>query len=324
MQPKTTAKDFFVYLSSFVTLYVSSISLITLLFNIINKAFPDNLSSYYYYGGDFYSAGMRAAIACLVIVFPLYLIVASYLNRYLRAHPEKKELSVRKWLTYLTLFVTGVAVVTDLIFLVNTFLGGEITSRFVLKVVSVLVVSGAVFAYYLYDLKKDFTPEMPNRAKLIVSLACLFVFGTLIGGLIYVGSPMTARKVRFDETRISDLSNIQWQIINYWQQKGTLPNQITDIQDSISGYMVPRDPEGREYSYTKTGQMSFKLCATFNLESNTADTNSMPYRAYGTMPAANDTWKHSAGNVCFDRTIDPQLYPVYNKANVGTPVIQNL
>ena len=108
---KTTPKDFFLYFASFVTLYVSAISLVNLLWNIVNKVFPDNLNDGYYY--DYYSAGMRLSIASLIVVFPIYLFLASYLNKYLLATPEKRDLAVRKWLTYLTLFVTGAAVVSD-------------------------------------------------------------------------------------------------------------------------------------------------------------------------------------------------------------------
>lgn len=310
MQPKTTAKDFFVYLAGFITLYVSTISLISLLFEIINKAFPDAVNYGYYYSGDLYTSGMRMAIASLLIVFPIYLLIASYLNKYLRQNPDKKDLSVRKWLTYLTLFITGVAVVVDLIVLVNTFLGGEITTRFVLKVLAVIVVASAVFAYYLYDLRKSFDANMPQRTTLIVTLASVFVFGTLIGGLIYIGSPMKARNLKFDNMRTEDLSSIQWQIINYWQQKGVVPQTLNDVEDPISGYYSSTDPvTGDEYVYQKTGPLSFKLCATFALPSEDRD-DSMPVRSYGTMPAKNDTWEHGAGQVCFDRTIDPELYPV--------------
>ena len=136
MQPKTTAKDFFVYLAGFVTLYVSAISLISLLFMIINKAFPDALESGYYYSGDMYTSGMRMAIAALIIVFPIYLVIASYVNKYLRQNPDKKDLSVRKWLTYLALFVTGAAVIVDLVILVNTF---PLEREFVLEFAKVVV-----------------------------------------------------------------------------------------------------------------------------------------------------------------------------------------
>jgi hypothetical protein len=314
MQPKTTAKDFFFYLAGFATLYVSAISLLSLLFAIVNKAFPDALNSAYYYGSyDPYSAGMRMAIASLIIVFPLYLVVASYLNRYLRANPEKKDIGVRKWLTYLTLFLTGIAVVTDLVVLVNTFLGGEITTRFILKVLAVLVVSGAVFWYYLYDLKKSFTPDMPNRAKLIVALASVFVLASLITGFVLLGSPMKARAQKFDERRISDLSSIQWQVINYWQQKGQVPASLSDLKDPISGYVVPVDPEtGEEYGYEKSPQnLSFKICAEFSLP--TDERSRVPATTYPMRVGENENWKHGKGRQCFDRAIDQDLYPVRDR-----------
>lgn len=313
MQPKTTAKDFFFYLAGFATLYVSAISLISLLFAVVNKAFPDSLNNYYYYGSDPYSGGLRLAIASLIIVFPLYLIIATHLNKYLRANPEKKDVAVRKWLTYLTLFVTGVAVAVDLIVLVNTFLGGEITVRFVLKVLAVILVAGAVFWYYLYDLKKSFAPDMPARSKLLVSIASGAVLLSLVLGFALLGSPMKARAERFDERRINDLSSMQWQIINYWQQKGTLPASIDDLVDPISGYSIPRDPEtGEVYGYKALSDLSFQVCADFSLASQ--DRESQPRdvtRSY--MMPDGENWKHGAGEHCFDRDIDQDLYPVREK-----------
>ncbi|HVU06234.1 MAG TPA: DUF5671 domain-containing protein [Thermodesulfobacteriota bacterium] len=317
MPNKTTAKDFFIYLASFAGLYVSVVSLVSLLFAIINRAFPDMLNSYYY-ATDFYSGPIRAAIACLLIVFPLYLVIASYIDKYVRANPEKKDIAVRKWLTYLTLFITGVAVVIDLVVLVNTFLGGEITSRFIWKIVSVLVVSGAVFSYYFYDLKKTFAADAPKKTLLIISLASLLVFGSLVTGFVLVGSPMQARAARFDERRVNDLTSIQWQIVNYWQQKGALPTDIASLNDPISSFMVPVDPEtGTAYGYQKTGAVSFKVCADFNLKSGAASINK--YAAdYGMSAAASgsNNWAHGMGTACFDRNIDPDLYPVRAKGAI--------
>jgi hypothetical protein len=316
MQPKTTAKDFFLYLSSFAALYASAISLISLLFAIVNKAFPDNLN-YYYFGYDPYSGGMRLAIATLIIIFPVYLYVASYLNRYLRANPDKKDIAVRKWLTYLTLFVTSITLISDLVILVNTFLGGEITTRFVLKALVVLVVAGSVLWYYLYDLKKSFAPDMPNRSRLLVTIASVAVLASLVGGFCLLGSPMTARARKFDERRINDLSSIQsYLIYSYWQQKGSIPESLDALKDPISGFLLPTDPEtGAAYAYKKTGALSFELCADFKLATPEdrlrEGSSTMRPMMYGT--PENENWKHGAGTTCFKRTIDPDLYPVFEK-----------
>jgi hypothetical protein len=314
INPKTTPKDFFLYFAGFVTLYVSAISLVNLLFNIVNKVFPDALNQGYY-PTDYYSTGLRLSIASLIIIFPIYLYLASHLNRYLTLNPEKRDLPIRKWLTYLTLFVTGVAVAIDLVALVNTFLSGEITSRFVLKVLAVFIVAGAVFAYYIYDLRKNFAPSMPSKTKLLVTVASIAVLASLVGGFALIGSPMKARALRFDDRRVNDLQSIQWQIINYWQQKGQVPDTLEKLKDPISSFYYPKDPEtGMPYDYQPISDLGFRLCANFNLasvEGSTAKNGSVTRpMGYG---ITDENWTHEAGRTCFDRTIDLDLYPIRPK-----------
>ncbi len=312
--PKTTPKDFFAYLSVFAMLYVSTISLISLLFEVADRLFPDQITNGYYY--DYYSGGLRLAIASLIIVFPAYLALATYLHRHLVAHPERRDVAARKWLTYLTLFVTGAAVVIDLVVLINTFLGGEITSRFISKVFIVLLVAGGVFVYYLYDLRKTFAPDMTQRTKPILIGASVVVLASLVGGFLILGSPMKMRDLRFDDQRLSDLQSIQWQIVNYWQQKGAIPADLSALEDPISSFYTPTDPKtGEAYRYEKTGARSFSLCATFALPSRT-DRYGRGLESPRMGSGPNEGWQHEAGERCFERTIDADLYPVYPKGGV--------
>ena len=301
---KTTPKDFFLYVAGMITLYVSAGSLLALLFGIINAVFADPLSSFYEYG---YSSGTRFAIASLCIIFPLYVFISWILRKDVVAHPEKKELWVRRWLTYLNLFVAGSIVAGDLITLLNTFLGGEITTRFALKVLSVLVVAGIVFAYYLYDLRRS-GEEKKGVSQALVIGSSLLVLASIVVGFMVMGSPMTARMKKFDSVRISDLQTIQWQVINFYQAKGTLPASIDDLKDPISSVYISSDPETKEaYVFEKTGPLSFKLCATFSRDaSNDAMGESSPYYDF----RSENNWKHTAGKNCFDRTIDSDMYPV--------------
>ena len=205
---RTSPKDFFLHLGVVVALYVSAISLLNLLFQTINYAFPDALAGY----GDPYSYGIRLAVATLIIIFPLYLLLSWFLANGYESEPAKRELPIRKWLLYLTLFVAGVAVIVDLVVLVQTFLSGEITSRFALKVLSVIVVAGGIFGYYLYDLRRE-DGALGGRGKLFASVAGLLVLASLVGGFAIMGSPMTARAKRFDDRKVSDLQSIKWQIV---------------------------------------------------------------------------------------------------------------
>jgi uncharacterized membrane protein len=62
---------------------------------------------------------------------------------------------VRKWLTYLTLLLAAGVIVGDGITLVFNLLSGELTTRFVLKVLVVAVVAGAAFGYFTWSMRGD-------------------------------------------------------------------------------------------------------------------------------------------------------------------------
>ena len=314
---KTTPKDFFVFIGLMAALYSIPVSLINLLFEIINASFPDPLSFNY----DNFSSGMRWSIASLIIVFPVYISLSRFINKDLVANFLKKNLGVRKWLTYLTLFIAGVTIITDLILLINTFLGGEITARFAFKILAVLIVAGTVFAYYLYDLKRD-AGQKSSKIKLLAWAVSFAVLASIVGGFFIMGSPFTLRMKRFDERRVSDLQNIQYQIVNFYQRKGSLPNNLDELKDPIAGFNIPIDPEsGASYSYEKvsdlpTGQagLSFKLCADFSLGSDTQIDSKGATRPtpifLGDNFSINENWQHEKGAVCFDRKIDKDLYPI--------------
>lgn len=150
---KTSPKDFFMHLLSIVTLYGSAISFGTLLFQFINRWFPDPLQMQDYYYTVSASA-IRNALSVLIIFFPVYLWVAWTIHKEYFDYAEKRGLRVRKWLTHFTLFAAAVIVMGDLVVLVRHLLEGDLTIRFILKVLTVLVIASAVFGFYLWELKK--------------------------------------------------------------------------------------------------------------------------------------------------------------------------
>lgn len=318
---KMTPKDFFLNFGVVITLYTSVIAFLSLLFEIINRVFPDALNQGYYSYG-YYSSGIRFAIASLVIMLPLCIIISIFNNREALVVPEKKKLAIRRWLSYVTLFLTSLAMAIDLITLINTFLGGEITARFTWKVFAVFLVSAIIFGYYIYDLRTE-TPG-GKGPRIFAGAVSLVVLAGIVGGFVIIGSPFTQRQRLFDERRVNDLQNIQWQVVNYWQKKAELPKSLADLNDSISGYIAPVDPDNSSaYEYKVTDIKKFELCSTFSL--STDEVNGKDYLSrdqkggiYMTepMPASiaypnrtQDTWNHTAGRTCFERTIDTDLYP---------------
>src|SRR3989344_1492876 len=308
-KPKVTPKDFFLWAGAMVALYGSVISFITLLFQYINYAYPDPLAYYYV---EPYSGSMRFAMATLIVLVPVTILLMRYIRKDIARDAMKSELWVRRWALVLTVFFAGFTVVGDLIALVNGFLGGDLTTRFALKVLVVLFVAGVAFLHFLADLRGYWNTN-PGRAKTVGLAAGVLVLIAIVSGFFIMGTPGEVRLFRFDDQKVSDLQNIQWQIVNFWQQKEALPASLEELNDPLSGYILPVDPQsGETYRYERTSNSSFKLCATFNVASDEqpGGAKTTPVGPYGSIEG---NWQHPAGEHCFDRTIDPERYPPYSK-----------
>jgi hypothetical protein len=152
-RPYLSAREAFLYLVLFATLYVAAWHLGSLLFDLINRAWPDPADPPY--AVSRLGNSIRWSTASIIIAFPVFLYVAHYLGLELRRNPVKRLSAVRRWLTYLTLFVAAAVLIGDMITLVNNLLGGELSVRFVLKVLVAAVIAGTIFSYYLLDLRRE-------------------------------------------------------------------------------------------------------------------------------------------------------------------------
>jgi hypothetical protein len=112
--------------------------------------------------------------------------------------------------------------------------------------------------------------------------------------------------LRLDNLKTQGLQELNSQIVyGYFSQKEVLPRSIEELEASMLGSKLPRDPESNElYEYKKVTDVSFTLCANFNLSSNSNSTTAGKPEPLG---ARDIAWKHGAGNQCFDRTIDPKM-----------------
>lgn len=328
---RLSPKFFFISLGVLVTLISAVSSFLVLFFETLNQKFPDALNAVYQYGYSSYNyEGIRGAIATLIIVFPVYLVLSYFWRKASQNELLSWDTTIRKWMIYLILFVAAVVIIVDLVTLVRYFVSGEITIRFILKVLGTLVVAKLVGWYYIFEMNPKLGFKIP-LPQVLAAVSSVLVAGLIIWSFSVIGSPKMQRALRFDERRIQDLQSIQWQVINYWQQKEKLPALLTDLSDPLSNYMVPVDPEfssGKKYEYKATGELSFELCATFSetmpkgwveygggypkplgIGGRDASVSSYPYPSGG----VNESWDHEAGRTCYARTIDKDLYPPYPK-----------
>ena len=305
--PKVTPKDFFLWAGAMIALYSTVFAFITLLFQYINYAYPDPLQYAYY--SDPFSGSMRFAMATLIVMVPVAILLMRYIRTDIQSVPAKEDLWIRRWALVLTVFIAGFAAIGDLITLINYFLGGDITTRFVLKVLVLLLVASGVFMHFLADLRGYWNAN-PGRARIVGWAAGAVVILAIIAGFFIMGSPSQVRLYRFDAQKVSDLQTIQYQITNYYQQKEALPTQLDQLNDPLSGTTVPNDPQGGVYRYEKVTEESFKLCATFNADTQNKQASVAMPAMYG---VEGENWQHGVGEMCFDRTIDPERYPPFAK-----------
>lgn len=139
-----SARDAFIYLLAFITLALWTQALGEIGFIFIDRFLPDALNPYYRNP----SLPMAFCLSRLIVAYPVYLLLMRQLNKELARYREKHYSAVRKWLTYLTLLIVSLIIIGTLIAFLSSFLQGELTVRFVLKVLVILVIDGGVLWYY--------------------------------------------------------------------------------------------------------------------------------------------------------------------------------
>jgi hypothetical protein len=265
-RPYVSAREMFLYLVLFTTLFISAYQLGSLAFDLINLARPDPADQ----ASQFARAGIRWSVSSLFVAFPIFCVMTWRAAQLVQRDPAKRESKIRRTLTYLTLFVAACVLIGDVTVLVYNLLGGELTMRFALKVVVAAVIAGGVFLYYVRDV----------RDTVFVPAAAVVVIAAMAGGVYAVGRPATARDQQLDARRVSDLQEMQRMVDLQWSREQRLP----DLPP------LSRDPEsGQPYEYRVLSENRYELCAVFTGSSREA--NERP---------PGDFWTHDAGRQCFE------------------------
>ena len=89
---------------------------------------------------------------CVLSTFRAGLVVSV---AQIRVAPEKAKSGVRRWLSSLSLFVGAVTIMADVITVVFYLVEGDLTVRFLLKVLALLVVTGMLFIYLALTLRSE-------------------------------------------------------------------------------------------------------------------------------------------------------------------------
>ena len=294
------AKFAFFYMLSLVALVFMALSTGMIIFQIINKSIVDVLRQY---SGHYSPDQLKFAISAIIISAPIFYILMYQIHKSLFSGALDRDSGIRKWLTYFILFVSSVVMLGWLIATINSFLDGELTTKFILKSITAIGIAAAVFTFYFYDIRRE---EVAGKKDILIRIyfygSLAVVIGAFAGSLFFVESPAQTRNRKFDNNIIRAFSEIDGAINSYYADKQALPKDLAELKKEFP-YITDddlTDPETKQmFEYHALGDNKYELCATFRTSNlNDADIEDSYYK---------DRWPHDSGRQCLTQKVIKNL-----------------
>jgi hypothetical protein len=290
------AKFAFWYLLSLVALVFMSVATGVIVFQIINQQLVDALNN----ALPSHEA-LKVAISAVIISVPIFYWLTYLIRKALKKGDLSADAPIRRWLTYFILFVSAVVGIVWLIMTINSWLSGELTGKFILKTLTVLIITSAIFTYYFYDIKrgKGFKPVI-IRIYLIGSLA--LVAAVFVASFFFVESPQAARDRQHDQAVVNDLNTLDGAINNFYNSNNKkLPAKLSDLANMSTSYYLPAsafvdEVSGKAYDYKVVDAVHYQLCASFKVSSKVLSQNKSYFE--------DARWQHDVGAKCFNRQVE--------------------
>lgn len=287
------AKNFFLYLTAFLSLAFIAIGEGSILFEFINKFVPDNIEKTF---SMFDQGAIRFGIAAIIIAGPIFFFLFRVIDQRINIKKIPIESKVRKWVTYVVLFFAAATAIIDLIILITNLLEGDATTSFILKVLVVLIIAGTIFIYYFWDMyqKKTRTKKTVSNINMAVAYSVIVILlVTVISAFFIIDPPKISKQKRIDEQTVFNLQNIDVSVRGYFNQTGgKLPQSLDELNQT--GFAPAMEKGAADITYKIRANNAYRLCASF-LRSNKNDQDEIG-------EFQTDIWKHNAGDTCFDRT----------------------
>ncbi len=297
-RPFNAAKFVFLYLTHLVSLVFMAISFGMIIFQAINKFIEDPVNLY----SAFYQEdALRFGIAALLVFSPVYYVVSKFIYKALFNGEIKRDSGIRRWLTYLILFVSFLVFAGYLVGFIISFLSGELTIKFLLKVISVIVIAATVFSFYLYDIMRKETEGKKDKVVKIYFYATLAaVVIAFVGAFFVAGNPATTRAKKLDDDILQKFNNIDNCVDQYYREKKVMPQNIDEIKNDCS-YLLDESLKdkvtGKAFEYRLKEGKAYELCAEFR----SSNKNEQPKPYYSAPDMKSNI--HDSGWQCLERKV---------------------
>jgi len=288
------AKYAFFYMLSLVALIFMALSTGMIIFQIINKNIKDLVDMYSY---D--STALKFAISAIIISTPIYYVLMWLIGKSLFEGKLSKESEIRRWLSYLILFIASVVMIGWLIATIFSFLNGELTLKFILKSLTSIIISATVFTYYFYDIRRaEIAGKKDKIIKIYFYSSLAIIIAVLISAFVFVESPAETRNLKRDNEILNRFSNIDGAMNSFFSIKGKLPNDLNELMANVDyiNENNTKDPiTGQKFDYKVIDDRTYEICSNF-MTSNKGEIKDQ-YSYY------NDVWPHDKGYQCIKKNI---------------------
>ncbi len=303
MSKHDSAKYAFFYLLSLVALVFMSISVGIIVFQIINKEIVDIIRDY---STGYNDGAMKFAISAIIVSTPIYYLTSRQIYKNLFKGHLDKDAGVRRWLTYFILLVSVIVMIGFLIATINSFLGGDLTTKFILKTLTALIIAGAVFFFYLYDIRRDQIEGKKDKLiKYYAWASLVVVVAVFVASWFYVQSPQETRNQKIDQEIVNDFYQINSVVSDYYTLNNTVPDTLDALVNTKTTYSLQTsditDPATQtQYEYQKVASDEYKICADFLTSTLSTSIDNLP-NVYA------EQYKHDKGHQCFSQKVTSQI-----------------
>lgn len=322
-EKQNPAFHLFLFLVSFLSLGFMVFGILVSFFQAVNKFFPDSFKGRNFSSSYFDNDLMKFGLSSLIVTIPIYYGVLFLLNKKLEKKEIEEDSLVRKGITYLAMVAFSAMAIGSLVALLYSYFDGELTTRFVFKVMAFLVVSLFFFGFYFWEIRRvEFSKNSFNKlffsSLVLTSIALILAF-------FVIDSPKTAREKRADGALIDNMREASRIVSNKYKGKDyfTKDNtqnilnkerivlemtknknsseEIQKVLENLYGEMevdvkeLPKAEDivgqiSKNVSYQPLEDSKYKLCGNFK---RTAKED-------GAYPRENnEKWSHPKGNHCF-------------------------
>lgn len=281
-EKKSPAFHLFLYLVSFLSLGFVITGTIGNFFQMINKYLPDPVNSDQYYDYDFNQEFLKFAISALIVAAPIYFGVLYLINKKLDNGDIRPSSLVRKFVTYLAMFVFSAMSLGSLVSLVYNYLDGELTQKIFLKIVVFFGVSLFYLGFYFWEIRR--TDFLAKKFYPLYFASIFIAAVALIVGFIVVDSPRVVREKKQDREIVYEMQNFSSRLDEAYRKNKKLP-EVGQQDIKLE----------RGIRYTRIDDINYELCASFKHAAK---------KQFST-----DEWAHPAGDYCFKKDISSDIEP---------------